>query len=249
MAPRAEALPKSESKKNFLDRIGLKENQMKDRRLYDIMKREASDGRSRIIAAMKAEGPASTLGPASYGPDGEEFFPSSYVGDQILSDESLRVYNRACPDTRKIYDLAFDPDRPRDPNWIIRWFLWHVFRYRDGRQARQKLHHPKARPIRPFPYRGSKEDHRRNALLYESASKDSCPRTWRPYNVELKDHYSGAPHFYDVAQSFRTEVKSHYTTSPPMRNEERSRFAASSGISKPSYRSGRRYDPVRDILI
>jgi hypothetical protein len=38
MAPRAEALPKSESKKNFLDRIGLKENQMKDRRLYDIMK-------------------------------------------------------------------------------------------------------------------------------------------------------------------------------------------------------------------
>jgi hypothetical protein len=38
MAPLAEALPKSESKKNFLDRIGLKENQMKDRRLYDIMK-------------------------------------------------------------------------------------------------------------------------------------------------------------------------------------------------------------------
>jgi hypothetical protein len=52
-----------------------------------------------------------------------------------------------------------------------------------------------------------------------------------------------------------------------MRNEERSRFAgssmtftslqisqltritASSGISKPSYRSGRRYDPVRDILV
>lgn len=87
------------------------------------------------------------------GPDGEEFYPSSYIGDQALSEESLRVYANASPETRAIYDLAYDPDRPNDPNWIIRWFLWHVFRYRDGRQARQKMSHvmmaTQAPPVRP----------------------------------------------------------------------------------------------------
>lgn len=227
---------------------------------------------------MKADGSVSALGPASYGENGEEFFPSSHVGDQMLSDEASRVYSHASPDTRKIYDLAFDPDRPNDPNWVIRWFLWHVFRYRDGRQARQKNQRPKARPSRPFPYRGSKEESRRNAMLYESASRESCPRSWRPSAGDMfrstptQQYYNvaAAKSFIDFGGSYRDEYGSHYTTSPPsppMRPIARNRFsgesnvllsfnitglkrdAASSGIGKPARRSGLPYDPVHDNIL
>jgi hypothetical protein len=188
---------------------------------------------------MKAEGPGSGLGPASFSPEGEEFFPSSHIADQILSDEAVRVYACASTDTRRIYDLAFDPDRPNDPNWIIRWFLWHVFRYRDGRQARQKHQRPKARPSRPFPYCGSKEDVRRNAMLYESASRDSCPRSWRPYTNDLfrtastHQHYKVAAQkpYFDFGRSYYDDRHSHYTTSPPtppMRTVDKHRFSGKS---------------------
>lgn len=53
-----------------------------------------------------------------------------------MNDEILYIYHHAGPATKILYELAFDPDHPQEPNWIIRWMLWHVFRYRDGRQAR-----------------------------------------------------------------------------------------------------------------
>ncbi|EME45346.1 hypothetical protein DOTSEDRAFT_33868 [Dothistroma septosporum NZE10] len=61
---------------------------------------------------------------------------TSRVPEHIMNSEIDHIYQTAGPATKILYELAFDPEHPREPNWIIRWMLWHVFRYRDGRQAR-----------------------------------------------------------------------------------------------------------------
>lgn len=45
----------------------------------------------------------------------------------------LNIYRNASPQTRVIYDLGRYWDGSNEDNWIIRWCLWHVFRYRDER--------------------------------------------------------------------------------------------------------------------
>ncbi|CAK1365104.1 unnamed protein product [Cercospora beticola] len=56
-----------------------------------------------------------------------------------MDEEVRRIYHTAQPTTKTLYDLAVDPELPERPNWIIRWMLWHVFRYRDGRQAQKPV--------------------------------------------------------------------------------------------------------------
>ncbi|KAI7689877.1 hypothetical protein KC353_g19395, partial [Hortaea werneckii] len=45
---------------------------------------------------------------------------------------------RARPETRQVYDLGRDLERVEEENWVIRWMLWHVFRYRDNRNRNRK---------------------------------------------------------------------------------------------------------------
>jgi hypothetical protein len=114
-------------------------------------------------------------------------------------------------------------------------------------------------------------------MIYEHVSRNSCPRSWRPYASDLR--FTAAPQYYDVPveksfyefdRSNRDGYGSNYTTSPsqrPMRPVERHRFSgkqntspfpymtkltwhkATSGIAKPSRRSGLPWDPVRDDII
>jgi hypothetical protein len=69
--------------------------------------------------------------------------PGRYTFAQIdetaIREELARIYRDASPATKIIYDLAHDPDTDTHGNWIIRWMVWHVFRYRDERNARRGL--------------------------------------------------------------------------------------------------------------
>jgi hypothetical protein len=57
-----------------------------------------------------------------------------------MRDELKRIHREASPATRIIYDLAQDPDTDGAyGNWIIRWMVWHVFRYRDERNSRRQM--------------------------------------------------------------------------------------------------------------
>lgn len=47
--------------------------------------------------------------------------------------EILFIYYNARPETKAYYDLGHYVDGGTEENWIIKWFLWHVFRYRDNR--------------------------------------------------------------------------------------------------------------------
>lgn len=44
--------------------------------------------------------------------------------------EILAIYRRAMPSTKAVYDLGHDLDGIEQENWIVRWLLWHAFRYR-----------------------------------------------------------------------------------------------------------------------
>ena len=41
-----------------------------------------------------------------------------------------------------MYDLGRDTDRVEEENWVIRWMLWHVFRYRDSRNRNRRTTSP-----------------------------------------------------------------------------------------------------------
>ncbi|KAH9839598.1 hypothetical protein Tdes44962_MAKER08053 [Teratosphaeria destructans] len=50
----------------------------------------------------------------------------------------MRIYHLARPLTRQVYDLGRDTERVEEENWVIRWMLWHVFRYRDNRNRNRR---------------------------------------------------------------------------------------------------------------
>ena len=37
-----------------------------------------------------------------------------------------------------VYDLGHDTEGVEMENWVIRWMLWHVFRYRDNRNKHRQ---------------------------------------------------------------------------------------------------------------
>lgn len=51
----------------------------------------------------------------------------------------LEIYRHARPETRTVYDLGHYTQGPNEENWIIKWMLWHVFRYRDNRNRDSRL--------------------------------------------------------------------------------------------------------------
>jgi hypothetical protein len=45
----------------------------------------------------------------------------------------MDIYHSASFQTKQIYDLGHYNNGLNEENWIIKWLLWHVFRYRDNR--------------------------------------------------------------------------------------------------------------------
>lgn len=147
MPPILAPLPKSASKRQFFARLGLAMNNRDHCRLYDLMKvrvacilghvlatdtskADAAEGRQRIIAYYRT----GDLTARDLESDGEASYPSSWVDEQIFDAEVAYIFRNAQPATKILYDLAHDGLAVHSANWIIQWMLWHVFRYRDGRQ-------------------------------------------------------------------------------------------------------------------
>ncbi|CAK1359031.1 hypothetical protein CB0940_05299 [Cercospora beticola] len=130
MAPMAKSLAQSEPKKRFFERLGLSDGNKLHRRLYSNMKTEAVEGWNRLSAdrnglAAHLRGDPSVEAPYAY----------KHIDEDVLNREVARIYHRARSDTKMIYALGQDSDDETSDNWIIRWLLWHVFRYRDGRNV------------------------------------------------------------------------------------------------------------------
>jgi hypothetical protein len=57
--------------------------------------------------------------------------------ETAMHREVLNIWRNAAPDTRRYYDFGSIQDSAVTDNWVIRWCLWHVFRYRDNRNGRR----------------------------------------------------------------------------------------------------------------
>lgn len=59
----------------------------------------------------------------------------SQLDEGAVHNEVLHIYRNARPETKIMYGLGHDREGDYEENWIIRWLLWHVFRYRDDRNS------------------------------------------------------------------------------------------------------------------
>lgn len=92
---------------------------------------EASEGRKNIVRVM-----------GDFRPDLTAPFSNSDVPESLRHHEILEIYRRASADTRPYYDCGRDVETIEEENWVIRWLLWHVFRYRDDRNRNRRQASP-----------------------------------------------------------------------------------------------------------
>ena len=75
-------------------------------------------------------------------PKVEPPYSNAQISETTIHREILRIYSSARRETRAVYDLGRDTDRIEEENWVIRWMLWHVFRYRDSRNRNRRTASP-----------------------------------------------------------------------------------------------------------
>jgi len=64
------------------------------------------------------------------------------IPESLRHREILNIYRIASMDTRPYYDFGRDTETIEEENWVIRWLLWHVFRYRDDRNRNRRQASP-----------------------------------------------------------------------------------------------------------
>jgi len=69
-------------------------------------------------------------------------FSNGDVPESLRHREILNIYRHASADTRPYYDCGRDVETIEEENWVIRWLLWHVFRYRDDRNKNRRQASP-----------------------------------------------------------------------------------------------------------
>lgn len=75
-------------------------------------------------------------------PTVEPPYSNAQISETAILREIVHIYRTARRETRVIYDLGRDTDRIEEENWVIRWMLWHVFRYRDNRNRNRRATSP-----------------------------------------------------------------------------------------------------------
>ncbi|KAF2173743.1 hypothetical protein M409DRAFT_62016 [Zasmidium cellare ATCC 36951] len=118
MAPMVPPLAQSDSKARFFARLGLDSSNPTHKRVYSLMKLEAGEGRRRLMESQTSS--------------------TAQIHEAAWQREVLRIFEHARPETRAVYQFGHDTSHDASgnevvDNWIIRWMLWHVFRYRDYR--------------------------------------------------------------------------------------------------------------------
>ncbi|KAK3067234.1 hypothetical protein LTR53_016008, partial [Teratosphaeriaceae sp. CCFEE 6253] len=120
----------------FFERLGLNDDNELHRRIYAMMKEEAVEARRRLTANRDAL--VQDLRNTGIEPP----FSHAHISETYIHREILRIYNEASRETRIIYalghDVGHEGQRIEEENWVIRWMLWHVFRYRDNRNRNRR---------------------------------------------------------------------------------------------------------------
>ena len=133
--PTVEKVAPSKSKKEFLARLNLSENNEADRELYDLMKVKSSCKRLNENGAYRSTQYEAIQGRDRVNQNPESLVPQyqgqtnihpPYEGSQITETakhrEILNIYRLSSERTRAYYDLGRYQDGPNEENWVIRWY-------------------------------------------------------------------------------------------------------------------------------
>lgn len=58
-----------------------------------------------------------------------------HLNPAAINNAICEIWNNGGPSPRKFYDLGHSED-PKVYNWVLKWLLWHVCRYRDWRNRK-----------------------------------------------------------------------------------------------------------------
>ncbi|KAF2754750.1 hypothetical protein EJ05DRAFT_513680 [Pseudovirgaria hyperparasitica] len=107
----------SATREMFLSAVGLRTSDKSDMVTYNIMLAEAAAGRDRLSQGIAR-------------PTWDSI-PETDKYNQIAI-----IFERSDPYVRYYYQIGAYEDGPNKENWVIRWLLWHSFRYRDNRNRK-----------------------------------------------------------------------------------------------------------------
>ncbi|KAF1812243.1 hypothetical protein P152DRAFT_487732 [Eremomyces bilateralis CBS 781.70] len=108
----------SRSKEDLFHALNWSESNEAHRHLYMLMMEEANHGRERAIHREHLL---------------HGYQATTHVTETSKHIEIQEIFRTASPATRSVYNLGVRYDGENWENWIIRWTLWHSFRYRDDR--------------------------------------------------------------------------------------------------------------------
>nr|POE47087.1 hypothetical protein CFP56_00419 [Quercus suber] len=182
MAPVVAALAQSESKERFLARLNFVPNDRRAEELYNMMKVDVdpiffiSASRSlTLIIQHEAELGCERMAadnnalPLTHGARLANPYNPSLANETTKHREILRIYLHATPVTKSIYDLGHDVQSHSTENWIIRWMLWHVCRYKSTQlQYRHTATRGGTRPARTRS-RDATESAKQNIMVVNSS--------------------------------------------------------------------------------
>ncbi|QIW97789.1 hypothetical protein AMS68_003307 [Peltaster fructicola] len=161
------AIAASESKVAFMAALGFELGKPEHERLYKLMKEEAVQEYRSVIQDRRAMSPAD-----EHDDPTKPRYAYTQIDKPAIHKAIASIYARAGAETRALYDRGREPGGSTDSNWIIRWMLYHCFRYRDGRNKRSGSSVIQEResgipptntvPVEPMPTRRSQESTRNN---------------------------------------------------------------------------------------
>lgn len=144
------ALAQSDSKASFCRRLGLNIDDPDHRRIYLAMKVSADNTLYEVHLTWQAEALKArqemTAGRSALSPDLQRDpavqppFSISQISETAMHRAMQDIYTKASPQTRGYYERAWIITGSAPENWIIRWMLWHVFRYRDKRNKHARTY-------------------------------------------------------------------------------------------------------------
>lgn len=118
-------LSQSSEKSVIFARLGLTDH------IYRLMLDEAAIGKDRLSKNPRNLTPQSLADPRVQQP-----YKWDQLSETAKHQEILQIANRASAYTRPYFDRGRYHTQVTEENWVVRWFLWHSFRYRDNRDTK-----------------------------------------------------------------------------------------------------------------
>ncbi|KAF2001982.1 hypothetical protein P154DRAFT_431850 [Amniculicola lignicola CBS 123094] len=104
---------------------------LKDQALHKLMLEEASVARDRL-----SRNPANLLPQSQDNPDVKAPYKWGDLSETAIHREVLYVASSGSIHTRPYYDMGRYYTGVNEENWVVRWYMWHSFRFRDNRDTR-----------------------------------------------------------------------------------------------------------------